>query len=113
MYVNLTPINNNLNEKITVKKQLMVLPYAGEKGCTLVKLLKKDLQRTLPSNIQTEIVYNSTKLSSRLNNSKDITAFEEKHDVVNRSVCATADCNADYIGECARCLNECVKDHNS
>ena len=51
------------------------------------------------------MVYNSTKLSSLLNNSKYVTAFEEKH-VVYRSVCATADCNADYIGKCARRLNE-------
>ena len=43
MDVNPTPVNNNLNEEITVKKQLILLPYAGEKGCTLVKSLKKDL----------------------------------------------------------------------
>ena len=67
MDVNLTAVNNNLNEEITVKKQLMILLHAGENGGTLVKLLKKDLQRTLPSNIQTEIVYNSTKLFSLLN----------------------------------------------
>ena len=78
MDVNLTPVNSNLNEKITVKKQLMVPRCAGEKDCNFVKSLKKDLPRTLPSNIQTEIVYNSTKLSSLLNNSKDVTAFEEK-----------------------------------
>ena len=67
MDVNLTAVNNNLNEEITVKKQLMILLHAGENGGTLVKLLKKDLQRTLPSNIQTEIVYNSTKLFPLLN----------------------------------------------
>ena len=72
---------------------LMVLPYDGEKDCTMLKSLKNDLRRTLPSNIQTEIVYNSMKLSSLLNNSKDVIAFEENHDVVYRSVCATADCN--------------------
>ena len=38
--------------------------------------------------------------------------FKDNHDVVYRSVCAIADCNADYIGECARRLNERVKDHN-
>ena len=73
---------------------LTVLPCDGEKS-TMLESLKNDLRRTLPSNIQTEIVYNSMKLSSLLNNSKDVTAFEEKHDVAYRSVCATADCNAD------------------
>ena len=75
-------INNNLNKEITVKKQIMVLPHGGEKGLTLVKSLKKDLQMTLPSNIQTEIVYNSMKLSLLLNNSKDIRVFGKKRDVV-------------------------------
>ena len=37
---------------------------------------------------------------------KDLTAFEEKHDIAYSSVCAAADYNADYIGECARRLNE-------
>ena len=110
--INLAPVSNNLNEGITVTKQLLMLSYAGEKGCTLVKSLKKDLQRRLPSNIQTKIASSSTKLFSCHNNSKDVSAFEQKH-VVYHSGCATADCNADYIGECARCLNGCVKDHNS
>ena len=94
MDINLTPVNNNFNKEITVENQLIVLLYPGEKGRTLVKLSKKDLRRILPSNIQTEIVYGSTKLSSLLKHSKDVTAFEEKH-VVYLSVCATADCNAD------------------
>ena len=94
MDINLTPVNNNFNKEITVKNQLIVLSYPGEKGRTLVKSSKKDFRRILPSNIQTEIVYGNTKLSSLLNNLKDVTAFEEKH-VVYLSVCATADCYAD------------------
>ena len=35
---------------------MMILPYAGEKGCTLIKFLKKNLQRALPINIQARIV---------------------------------------------------------
>ena len=51
--------------------------------------------------------------SSLPNNLKDVTAFDEKHDAVYCSVCATANCNADYIGVCARRLNliERVKNH--
>ena len=48
----------------------MILPYAGEKGCTLIKSLKKNLQIALPINIQTRIVYAGTKLSSQLKNKK-------------------------------------------
>ena len=41
---------------------MMILPYAGEKGCTLIKSLKKNLQKALPINIQTRIFYTGTKL---------------------------------------------------
>ena len=71
----------------------------------LFKIFKKKPSKELPSNTQKE-VYNSTKFSSLLNNSKDVTTFEEKHDVVYRPVCASADCNADNVGECPRRLNE-------
>ena len=52
---------------------MMTLPYAGEKGCTLIESLKKNLQRVLPVNIQTRIVYTGTKLSSQHRNIKDPT----------------------------------------
>ena len=45
MDINLTPVNNNFSKEITVKNQLIVLSYPGEKGSTLVKSLKKDLRR--------------------------------------------------------------------
>ena len=56
---------------------MMILPYAGEKGCTLIKSLKKNLQRALQINIQTRIVYTGTKLSSQLKKIKNPTPFEE------------------------------------
>ena len=39
-----------------------------------------DLQRALPVNIQTHIVYTETKLSSQFRNIKDPTTFEEQHE---------------------------------
>ena len=53
----------------------MILPYAGEKGCTLIKSLKKNLQGALPINIQTRIVYTGTKFK-KLKNMKDPTPFD-------------------------------------
>ena len=58
------------------KKQIMKLPYAGEKGCSIIKSLKKHLKKTLPANIEADIIYTGTKLSSQLNNIKDSTLFE-------------------------------------
>ena len=89
---------------------MMILPYAGEKGCTLIKPLKKNLQRVLI--IQTRIVYTGTKLSSHLRNIKDPTPFEEQHDIVYHSFCSAENCNENYIGESARWLDERMKDHN-
>ena len=91
---------------------MMILPYAGEKGCTLIKPLKKNLQSVLPVNIQTCTVYTETKLSSQLRNIKNPTLFEEQHDIVYHSFYSAENCNENYISESARRLNERMKDHN-
>ena len=90
----------------------MKLPYAGEKGCSIIKSLKKHLKKTLPAIIERDIIYTETNLSSQLNNIKDPTPFEEQHDLIYHSVCNNDNCKDDYIGEIARRLIERVKDHN-
>ena len=92
---------------------MTILSYAGEKGCTLIKSLKQNLQRALPINTQTRIAYTGTKLSSQLKNIKDPTPFEKQHDIVYHSFCSAENCNENYIGESAWRLNERMKDHNS
>ena len=72
-------------ENNNIRKPLMILLYVGEKGCTLIKSLKKNLQRAHPTIIQTHIVYTGTKLSSQLKNIKGPTPFEEQHDIVYHS----------------------------
>ena len=56
-------------------------------------------------------VFTGTKLSSNFN-VKDPIPFTEKHNVIYRPVCATENCNDDYMGECTRRLYKGVKDHN-
>ena len=90
----------------------MKLPYAGEKGCSIIKSLKKHLKKTLPANIEADIIYTGTKLSSQLNNIKDPTLFEEQHDLIYHSVCNNDNCNDCYIGGIARRFIERAKDHN-
>ena len=92
--VTTTPhIETNDGENNNIRKPMMILPYAGEKGCILIKSWKKNLQRVLPVNIQTHIVYTGTKLSSQLRNIKDPTPFEEQHDIVYHSFCSAENCN--------------------
>ena len=59
---------------------MMIVPYAEEKGCTLIKSLKKNLQRELPVNIQKRIVFTGSKLSSQLRKIRDPTPFEEQYE---------------------------------
>ena len=105
MISNLEPVVNE------VKKRTLILPFAGERGCTLVQLLKTYLQQTLPSNVKADNVYTDTIIASNFN-IKDQTPFEEKHDLLYRSVCGTDNCTEDYIGETGRRVIERVKDHN-
>ena len=63
------------------------------------------------SNVQTDIVYTSSKLSCKFK-VKDKTPFEEQHDLLYRAVCATNNCTEDYVGETARRIAERAKDHN-
>ena len=63
------------------------------------------------SNVQTDIVYTSSKLSCKFK-VKDKTPFEEQHDLLYRAVCATNNCTEDYVGETARRIVERAKDHN-
>ena len=100
------------SEKNNIRKPMMILPYAGEKGCTLIKPLKKNLQSVLPVNIQTRTVYTETKLSSQLRNIKNPTLFEEQHDIVYHSFYSAENCNENYSSESARRFDERMKDHN-
>ena len=91
---------------------MMILPYVGEKECTLIKSLKKNLQIVLSVNLQPRIVYTGTKLLYQLKNIKDPTPFEEQHYIVYHSFCSAKKCNENYIGESARRLDERMNDHN-
>ena len=74
----------------------MKLPYAGEKGCSVIKSLKKHLKKTLPANL-VEDIYTGKKLSSQLNNIQDPTPFEEQHELIYHSVCSNDNCIDDNI----------------
>ena len=89
----------------------MLLRYAGQNGCTLVKPLKTHLKNTLQSNVKADIVYTSSKLSCKFK-VKNKTPFKEQHDLLYRAVCATDSCTEDYVVETARRIVERAKDHN-
>ena len=52
---------------------------------------KQHLKKTFSANIEVDIIYAGTKLSSQLNNINDPTSFEEQHDLIYHSVCNNDD----------------------
>ena len=65
----------NVNVTFTSKRRL-ILPYAGEKGCSIVRFLEKQLKQSQ----KFLVLFNGTELSSNFN-VKDPVPFTEKHDV--------------------------------
>ena len=77
----------------------MKLPYAGKKGCSIIKSLEKDLKKTLPANVEADIISTITKFSSKLNSIKDPTPLEVQHDLIYHSVCNNDNCNDDWFSK--------------
>ena len=80
---------------------MLKVPYAGEKGETILKDLKNTLETNLPENIKCRVVQTGTKLSQNFNvkdkvNEKHLSNFIYRHECMNKK------CNHSYIGETAR-----------
>ena len=89
-----------LNEQ--EKRHLSVLPYAGNKGEKILKLMNKFSSRVLPCNVKTCIAYSGTKLSSRFE--LDKTKNDHQQDVVHYAKCPEEWCSEDYTAEIQRRL---------
>ena len=57
-----------------------------------------------------EVIYTVTKLGSQFN-IKDPVPKRHVYDIIYHIVCREDNCNQDYIGECARRLEERTKYH--
>ena len=66
----------NENENGVTNKRTLILPYDSKKGCSLVRSLEKQLERSPPNNVKPNIVFTGTKLSSNFN-VKDTVPFTE------------------------------------
>ena len=94
-----------------IKSHLLVIPYGGSKGEYLIKSMKRELKRLLPTNVDPRIAYTGTKLGFCFH-IKDKTKFEHQHDLVYEVGCSNPTCNMTYIGEVGRRITERIKDHN-
>ena len=90
------------DDKGDEQKLLMLkVPYAGEKGETIIKDLNTTLKRNLPENINCRIVQTGTKLSQNFN-VKDKVDGKHLSNFVYRHTCKNKKFNESYIGETSR-----------
>ena len=95
------PIKDD-DQSIEPKLLMLKMPYAGEKGETLLKDLKNTLQKNLPANVKCRVVQTGTKLSRNFN-VKDKVDGKHLSNFIYRRDCKNKKCKlGDYIGETAR-----------
>ena len=99
----------NENETVT-KKDMLPLPYQGDKGIGLTNSLKRNSNKHLPSNVKTQVTFPDQRLSSQFN-VKYITRFEYKHDVIYFGNCPEQNCTDNYLGDSVRRISERIIDH--
>ena len=49
--------SHGINKNGTSSKWTLILPYVGEKGCSIVRCQEKQLKRSLPNNVKPNIVF--------------------------------------------------------
>ena len=91
----------NVTDNTDTPTVWLTLPYAGEKGETLVRSCFRKIRKYLKSNVKIIIRYNSKKLSF-LCSTKDKIPVEQRSDVIYQITCPG--CGGKYIGKTNRCL---------
>ena len=102
------PANEN---EIVTKKHILLLPYQGDKGISLTKLLKRNLNEHLPNNVKRQVTFTGQKLNTEFN-VKDRTKFEHKHDVIYFGKCPEQNCTDNYLGESVGKISGRIIDHS-
>ena len=101
-------MNENNSQMSEKQLSFIALPYKGQQDKKVLKSFKTTLQRPLPNNTETKVVYNGTKPGSNFQ-IKDKKKFGHKHDLVY--YVKGLECQEDYIGEIGRRLHEQICDH--
>ena len=86
----------------TATKNTFVCCYRikENEGCNIIKSMNKRVNKLLPNNTKTEVMFKSTKLSSCFN-VKDKIDFEHNHDSIYHTKCSEPTCIDNYVGESA------------
>ena len=73
--------------------------------------MKRQLKKSIPSNVKTCITYEGKKLSTQFP-VKDRTKFKHRNNMVYFSHCPNVTYNKTFVGETDRKIKECIMDHN-
>ena len=76
----------------------LILPYKGKKDNRTLRNISRELNRHLPENKKTQVIYTCTKLRSKFN-IKDITKREHQHDLIYSVKCPSKTCDKSYNGK--------------
>ena len=88
-----------------------MLPYNGKQGNRFLSKMKKDSNKSLPTEVKTTVTYQSKKLETK-SQRKYKTRFNQQKNLVYYSKCPNKTCNEDYVGETDRRNEERIMDHN-
>ena len=87
------------------------LPYNGQKGQSIIKKFKKDLDKKLGEKVKLRVTYKSTKLMSKFQ-IKDKTKIDHLHNVTYKIKCPNIRCESKYGGQTWCRIAKRVLEHN-
>ena len=106
------PSTNENNSSNNDKIHRLILPYQGDQGSNLLKLMKRYVCKLLIEHAKLEITFTAKKLNSCFS-MKDKTKFEHQHDLVYYVNCTEPSCCGNYVGKTGRRIIERIKNHSS
>ena len=88
-----------------------MLPFNGKQGNKRLSKMKKQLNKSLPTELKTTVTNQSKKLGTKFH-LKDKTRFIHQNNLVYYSKCPNKTYNEDCVGETDRRIEERIMDHN-
>ena len=108
-----TTVEPNINPTTTPTIVTLSLPYAGQKGESIINKMRKTINNVILNNNNTKVqtIYNTKKLGSKFT-IKDQVKEQHQHNLVYHAKCPDSQCDSNYIGQTKCRLLKRVIQHN-
>ena len=108
-----TTVEPNINPTTTPTIVTLSLPYAGQKGESIINKMRKTIKNEILNNNNTKVqtIYNTKKLGSKFT-IKDQVKEQHQHNLVYHAKCPDSQCDSNYIGQTKCRLLKRVIQHN-